>query len=914
GTNDTNAPILPGTLACGSLVDTLTDLPDVDSVRSNLAQAGDDSTGIGWVHQGPYPDTTYNFNDAVLPLSFNPGDSQTVVHIQVTNLRNKAHGALFAIDRAGNDTTFYYDYTPDSVTVTPYFLNYGKVASNTSKTDTIVIQNPLSQNVTVDSIWLAANNAFTFLSGNAPPPFTLAPGEKRNLVIKFSSGNDSGFVSDTVEIKFNCFSRPLAVVGGGSGKPCVSVNAMDFGTLTLKGNSVQKDSTIEIYNNGTDTLTITALKIGGGAGSAFTIVSPATPLSAPIKIFPGDSLAVQLQFLITTTGSYTDSLIISSDASKSCADSVGILTGAGQQPGDTLIGYDWGRRRVACSYTQSDGFTITNTGSSPDTLDVLTAVSGMPGDFAFNAAVQLPLAVPANSTHFIPATFTPQDTGYRYLIVQYHFKVSGKSVTDTVLRGIGVHPLIASQDVDFGLQSVNSTTDSFAVALNVPKEYFDTLTISNVTISGPDAGDFSFIDKNIPKVLADTGDTMQVRIAFTPTNTGLRTAQLCFTHNGTFASCKSDTTYCINLQGTGQTPGLLVRDWDAGRVFITTTSDTTLSVVNEGAVTALVDTMWLSQNTVFHIAAGVPVANLSIQPNDSIPVTITFTPQDTLAEYYDTLNVTNNTQTPLVKGFVQGRGKVVIYTAIVPNTIHGAPGQDIKIPINVPMGYTRPSAVDPGDPTPLDSGSINDLKMGLSFNPRVIIPIAADNTVFNLSGTLASGYTATRTASANDSVVFELAGAPTLKDTGTVVWTDFHTLYSNVITMPIYDTVSTAVPYVIWKLVPGLFSVDSVCGLGPSSPVIYNGAVALGQSVPNPLMMADGQTIAIIPFTLAEQANVRLDVYNSLGEQVANVINGSLSKGLYNARFDARNLPAGLYYYRLVTGASAQTRTMMLMR
>ncbi|HET7153726.1 MAG TPA: IgGFc-binding protein, partial [Candidatus Kapabacteria bacterium] len=97
GTGDTKPPVLTNNaLDCGTLNDTLTDQPDVDSIRSNLAQPGDDSSGIGWVHQGPYPDTTYNFNDAVLPLTFTPGDSTTQVHIQVTDLRNKAHGAFYA--------------------------------------------------------------------------------------------------------------------------------------------------------------------------------------------------------------------------------------------------------------------------------------------------------------------------------------------------------------------------------------------------------------------------------------------------------------------------------------------------------------------------------------------------------------------------------------------------------------------------------------------------------------------------------------------------------------------------------------------------------------------------------------------------------------------------------------------------
>ncbi|HET7153484.1 MAG TPA: choice-of-anchor D domain-containing protein, partial [Candidatus Kapabacteria bacterium] len=914
GTNDTIPPIFPDSLSCGTLTDTLTDLPSVDSVRSNLAQQGDDSSGIGWVYNGHYPDTTYNFNDTVLPKTFTPGDSNVVVHIQVTNLRNKAHGALYAIDRAGNDTTFYYNYTPDSVVVTPYFLNYGKVASNTSKLDTIIIKNPFATSVTIDSIWLAQNNAFTILSGGTPPPFTLTPGAQRDLIIKFASGSDSGFVNDTVEVKFNCFSRPLAVLGGGSGKPCVSVNDLDFGALTILGGSAQHDSTLEIYNNGTDTLIITGLRLSGGAGSAFSITSPATPVVVPIKVFPGDSLTVTIHFAITAVGSYRDSLLITSDANKTCTDSIAVLTGIGQQPGPHIKGFDWGNRRVSCSFLQSDGFTVQNTGSAPDTLNGLQVLSPI-NDFVFST-VQLPLPLPANNGQgSIPVTFTPTDTGYRFAVIRAKF-TSGSTVTDTLLRGTGVHPLIASQDINFGLQSIGFSTDTIAVAVNVPKTYFDSVPINSVALGGANPGDFSILFPNIPKVLADTGDTIQVRIAFSPTAVGIRTAQLCFHHDGTFSTCKADTTYCITLTGTGQTPGLLARDWDAGRVFITTTHDTTLSVVNLGNLPATVDSMWLSQNKVFHIAAGVATKNVNVPAVDSIPVQITFTPADTLSEYYDTLIVANSTQTPLVYGYVQGRGKVAIYTAIVANNVHGFPGQNVRIPINVPMGYTRPSAVDPGDPTPLDSGSMNALNIGLQFNPRVLQPLAADNTIFDLGGTLANGYTATRTPSAKDSVVFQIAGTNPLSDSGTLVYTNFHTLYSNVVSMPIYDTVSTAVPYVIWKLVPGMFFVDSVCGLGPSSTVIYNGngAVALGQSIPNPMMVSDGQSTAIIPFALAAQSDVRLDVYNSIGNQVANVISGNLPQGLYNARFDARNLPAGLYYYRLVTGAGAQTRTMMLMR
>ncbi|HZV12153.1 MAG TPA: T9SS type A sorting domain-containing protein, partial [Candidatus Kapabacteria bacterium] len=114
----------------------------------------------------------------------------------------------YAIDRAGNDTTFYFDYTPDSVTATPDTLRYGG-GDVVITVDSFTIANPLSRSVNVDSVWLARGKNFQIVSGGAPPSFTLTPGEQKIIVAKFLFLNDS---SDTIMVRFDCFSRPLAVL------------------------------------------------------------------------------------------------------------------------------------------------------------------------------------------------------------------------------------------------------------------------------------------------------------------------------------------------------------------------------------------------------------------------------------------------------------------------------------------------------------------------------------------------------------------------------------------------------------------------------------------------------------------------------------------------------------------------------
>ena len=64
---------------------------------------------------------------------------------------------------------------------------------------------------------------------------------------------------------------------------------------------------------------------------------------------------------------------------------------------------------------------------------------------------------------------------------------------------------------------------------------------------------------------------------------------------------------------------------------------------------------------------------------------------------------------------------------------------------------------------------------------------------------------------------------------------------------------------------------------------------------------------------------VHLDVFNLLGQRVRSLVNEALPPGHYRTTFDARDdagreLPTGLYFYRLETGKESQTRKMMLLR
>ncbi len=83
----------------------------------------------------------------------------------------------------------------------------------------------------------------------------------------------------------------------------------------------------------------------------------------------------------------------------------------------------------------------------------------------------------------------------------------------------------------------------------------------------------------------------------------------------------------------------------------------------------------------------------------------------------------------------------------------------------------------------------------------------------------------------------------------------------------------------------------------------------LEQNFPNPFNPS-----TTIDFSLPARAQTRLVVYNTLGQEVAVLVNGELESGMHSARFDAMGLPSGTYFYRLTAGANMHTGKMNLLK
>ncbi|MCX6164668.1 MAG: T9SS type A sorting domain-containing protein, partial [Ignavibacteriae bacterium] len=83
----------------------------------------------------------------------------------------------------------------------------------------------------------------------------------------------------------------------------------------------------------------------------------------------------------------------------------------------------------------------------------------------------------------------------------------------------------------------------------------------------------------------------------------------------------------------------------------------------------------------------------------------------------------------------------------------------------------------------------------------------------------------------------------------------------------------------------------------------------LSQNYPNPFNPTTN-----IKYQIPKNSFVSLKVYNSIGKEVAVLVNKSLSPGTYETTFDASKYPSGVYFYKLTTDGFSETKRMVLIK
>ncbi len=84
---------------------------------------------------------------------------------------------------------------------------------------------------------------------------------------------------------------------------------------------------------------------------------------------------------------------------------------------------------------------------------------------------------------------------------------------------------------------------------------------------------------------------------------------------------------------------------------------------------------------------------------------------------------------------------------------------------------------------------------------------------------------------------------------------------------------------------------------------------ALDQNYPNPF-----NPTTKINYSIGKASNVKLTVYNMLGQRVATLFDGFIPAGAHTVQFNARNLASGVYFYGIETDNFTSYKKMLLLK
>jgi choice-of-anchor B domain-containing protein len=83
----------------------------------------------------------------------------------------------------------------------------------------------------------------------------------------------------------------------------------------------------------------------------------------------------------------------------------------------------------------------------------------------------------------------------------------------------------------------------------------------------------------------------------------------------------------------------------------------------------------------------------------------------------------------------------------------------------------------------------------------------------------------------------------------------------------------------------------------------------LMQNYPNPFNPS-----TIIEYSIAGQSKVVIKIFDALGREIETLQNELKPAGTYKIKWNADNMPAGIYFYRIMAGEFIETRKMILMK
>ena len=397
-----------------------------------------------------------------------------------------------------------------------------------------------------------------------------------------------------------------------AGESVRAIGKPGIDTLRFTTCAVEFDTTFAFANIGNIVLHIDSIS---ATGLDLRPVSP-NLASLPQAVVAGKARNITVAITLPTPGTYTGTLRITTDANNRKVFEIPIIATRDSARLAVPTTIDFGV--ISATETTHDTTVIVrNTGSKPITLTATDLVGT-----AFTVlSPSLPHVIAPGSTDSIRLRITPNNA-----LREGKLTLRGDPCLnglDIALRGFqgGGASLLAARSIDYPsyLCTAPASVDSTLLIRSIGDE---PVTITAATISGAQKDEFRLLDDPVALSPILPGDSMKLRVQWTPNSRGQATAALVLTTTAINAP-----TLSVALRGAKDTAALSasLSAIDFGRLrSCDATLDTTITLSNDGTIADTITALDFGGVTAYSISPSLPII---VYPGTPQTLRIRFTPK-----------------------------------------------------------------------------------------------------------------------------------------------------------------------------------------------------------------------------------------------------------------------------------------------
>lgn len=387
----------------------------------------------------------FSYTGLSLPLTLAPNQSTTFGVAFAPTSAGASNGTL-SITISGSSTTLDValsgtGVTPATLTATPASLTFSNVQVGQNQSQSETVKNTGGSNGTIS---LATVTGAGFSISGLAAPLTLTPGQSVTFSVVFAP-QSAGTVSGNLALTNDGSISPLNIALSGT---AVTAGSLTANPTSFNFESVQVESsqsqTEALKNSGGENLTISQAT---ATGTGFSI----SGISPPVTLTPGQSTSFTVTFAPQSSGNFSGSVAITSNASNpnlTIPLSGSAVAQAQGQLSITPATINVGSVTVGTSGTQTG--TLSATGASVTVSSI--GLSGTNASEFSISGLSFPVTVTTSQPVSFTVTFTPGATGAASASASFNSTASN-SPSAVTLTGTGTAAPVHSVSLSWAASS-----------------------------------------------------------------------------------------------------------------------------------------------------------------------------------------------------------------------------------------------------------------------------------------------------------------------------------------------------------------------------------------------------------------------------------------------------------------------------